>query len=116
VLAALGEGELTWDLLRIVHAVATGRSPKWPAVRRAHLILNPTCAACGGDKKIEVHHCVPISIDRSLELSRTNLISLCECAPQRCHLRVGHHGAWRFWNPSVREDASKMLASLTARS
>ena len=35
------------------------RSPRWPAVRGAHLKRNPTCAACGTKDKLEVHHVRP---------------------------------------------------------
>ena len=83
------------------------RSSKWPAVRKAHLKQFPTCAVCGGTKKVEVHHIVSFVEDPSKELDPTNLITLCESKSHgvTCHLFVGHRGSYKKINPNVIEDA-----------
>lgn len=76
------------------------RSPLWPSVRDAYAKDHPTCAVC--DKRgVEVHHVTPYHIAPQLELSPTNLISLC----RRDHLVFGHLGDWRSWNTRVADDA-----------
>jgi len=91
------------------------RSPHWPEVRAQHLRQFPSCAACGCDdkKELQVHHCVPFSVDRTLELEPGNLITLCE--KHACHLMWGHLGSYRSFNVSVREDAAAWLARIKAR-
>lgn len=85
---------------------AAKRSGKWPRVRKEHLATNPTCAACGRGKKLEVHHIVPVHVDPSRELDPTNLMTLCEKGPgMNCHLFVGHLGNYKLENTSVRENA-----------
>lgn len=83
--------------------VSDRRSSKWPSVRAAYLERNPACAACGGTKKLEVHHIVPFHVDPSLELSESNLVTLCESwrNGMNCHLLVGHKGSYRRWNKRV---------------
>jgi hypothetical protein len=95
------------------------RSNKWPAVRKAHLKNNPTCAACGGKSKLEVHHIKPFYIEPSLELDLTNLITLCESKSYGvvCHLHYGHLGNYKKVNPDVVKDSAiwkKKLLSPTA--
>jgi hypothetical protein len=89
------------------------RSMRWPGVRRKHLKDHPTCAVCGGRKKIEVHHVVPFSQDRTKELDADNLISLCDHL--RCHLLIGHLGNYRSWNVRVREVAAWLLGLVARR-
>jgi 5-methylcytosine-specific restriction enzyme A len=97
-----------------VRAWAEGRrrSPRWPKLRRAWLADNPRCAACGGSKAVEVHHCVPFSWRPDWELERSNFLTLCEQSPWDCHLRIGHCGNWTKANPHARADAAASLASV----
>lgn len=90
------------------------RSSRWPTVRKHFVKANPTCAACGGADKLEVHHIVPFHIDPILELEPNNLISLCESDSYGvvCHLTIGHLGNYKKHNPDVREDAANMLKKL----
>lgn len=84
------------------------RAPEWPAVRKAHLILEPTCQICGGSKKLEVHHIIPYHVAPHLELKAANLITLCESKAWGvcCHLWYGHWGNYmRRYNNEVRLDA-----------
>ena len=93
------------------------RSPKWPAVRAAHLKAHPTCEACGeGSTKIlNVHHVVPFHVDPSKELDEANLITLCEGPVVNCHLHFGHLRNWKSWNVDVRKDAAEWLKKIKDR-
>jgi len=83
------------------------RSPLWPSVRRAHLIMEKTCQWCGCDKSLEVHHIKPFHEEPKLELEFYNLITLCEHIGEQCHLEHGHAHNWKKSVPSVREDCEK---------
>lgn len=99
----------------LLHGVTKARSPHWPSVRRAFLQQFPTCAACGSVEHLNVHHVEPFHVAPALELEPKNLITLCE-GPEKCHLRIGHDGDWRLWNPCVRAQAARLLkAKLFAR-
>ena len=60
---------------------AADRSGKWTETRKRFLKESPFCAVCETKEKfmnrIEVHHCVPFSVDKELELKFGNLITLC---------------------------------------
>ena len=85
------------------------RSGKWRAVERAHLKRYPVCAACGGTKRLQVHHVKPLATHPELELEPTNLLTLCMGTDGEHHLQVGHRGNWRKSNPNAREDAALLL-------
>lgn len=85
------------------------RSSEWPKTRKTWLEQHPTCSACGGSTKPEVHHMTPFHLDPSKELDPTNFITLCESTPE-CHLRTGHLGNWKKFNANVVADAAKELA------
>ena len=91
------------------------RSPEWRSVRKAFLAENPFCAICNLKssflKPLEVHHCVPFHLDRSLELSKSNLITLC----REHHYEWGHLFSWRSFNKNVREDIEKMQEKIKTR-
>ena len=93
------------------------RSGHWPFVRQVHLDHNPTCACCGGIKKIEVHHISPFHLDPDKELDFSNLITLCEDNSNGidCHLAMGHLGSFKSWNVDVVKDAAAWLLKLTTR-
>ena len=84
------------------------RSSQWPTVREHFVKSNPTCAACGQTDHLQVHHIKPFHMDPSLELSVSNLITLCE-DEYSCHLKIGHLGSFKKENPNVRQDASAAL-------
>jgi len=77
------------------------RSPKWSKVRENHLKENPRCCACGKNKKLEVHHIVPVHIDSSRELDPSNLVTLCA---DPCHIVFGHLLDFKSWNIDVIKD------------
>lgn len=90
------------------------RSTDWPRLHAQWLKDHPTCAACGGKKGVEVHHKVPVHVDRTQELDPKNLITLCEVpkngnAADTCHLQIGHLGNWFNWNRNVDKQAYDAL-------
>lgn len=94
----------------VFHAAGlTSRSSQWPTARRNHLRLHPACAACGGVHCVQVHHKQPFHLHPELELDPNNFITLCECSPGDDHLRIGHLGNWKSFNPHVVEDAALLL-------
>jgi hypothetical protein len=100
--------------LRLAHSVirerlkGARRSPKWDEVRDRFLAANPTCAACGGKRHMQVHHKTPFHLDPRLELDEANLIGLC-MGPHDCHLTVGHGGSFKTYNPDVVASAAALL-------
>jgi 5-methylcytosine-specific restriction enzyme A len=89
--------------------ISAKRSDKWPTVEKHFRETNPTCAACGGKDRLNVHHCMPFHLDPSKELDPTNLITLC-MGEKECHLHIGHGGSFKQYNPNVRADAAEALA------
>lgn len=84
------------------------RSGHWPAARAAHLKEFPTCAVCGGNEKVEVHHIRPFHLHPDLELDQSNFITLCEANKDGfdCHLGFGHLGNFKSFNVGVMSDAA----------
>lgn len=91
------------------------RSPKWTAVRRAHLKREPVCQLCGCKimARLNVHHVNPFHLAPALELVESNLITLCEDSDApltrglNCHQWAGHLGNWEAVNPRVRQLVKK---------
>lgn len=98
---------------RLIHAVrllkaatrkiGEKRSSLWPTVEKHFLTANPTCAACGSSKRLNVHHKRPFHLDPALELDTANLITL--CMDKDCHLLIGHGDNFKAYNPNVEQDA-----------
>lgn len=86
---------------------AGARSSQWPKARNTYIALHPRCEACGTLQGCQVHHIIPVHVDASKELDQTNLITLCK---KGCHLKIGHGGSYKFYNPNSRIDA-KLAAS-----
>jgi 5-methylcytosine-specific restriction protein A len=80
------------------------RSSKWATVERGFLKANPYCAACGGKDKLQVHHIQPFHLHPELELDPGNLVVLCMSGDLDCHLKLGHGGSFRCYNPDVVRD------------
>jgi 5-methylcytosine-specific restriction enzyme A len=89
------------------------RSGQWPAVRKKHLEMEPSCQACGTKKNLAVHHIQPFHEHPKLELDHSNLITLCE--EHHCHLVFGHLCSWYSYNANVREDVKWFLAKVKKR-
>ena len=90
------------------------RSSQWPKVRAVHLTKEPTCQACGSDKKLEVHHIKPYHRFPAEELNPNNLLTLCEGDVVNCHLMFGLRN-FESWNSAVREDAAAWLTKIKNR-
>jgi 5-methylcytosine-specific restriction enzyme A len=105
------------DALQGKAQVGELRSSKWPTVRKKHLLKNPACSVCGGQKSLEVHHIVPFNIDPSRELDPKNLITLCESKTNgvSCHLFFGHLGNYKSYNARVESDAKAWSGKLRKR-
>lgn len=82
------------------------RSPKWISIRKQHLKDNPSCAACGRNKKLEVHHKIPVHINPEGELDPSNLVTLCA---DPCHIIFGHLMNFKSYNKDVIEDCAVYL-------
>ena len=93
------------------------RSDKWPEVRKAYLSNHGSCAACGGNVKLEVHHMRTFHLHPELELDPTNFITLCESGDNglNCHLLVGHLGNFKSFNQNVVADAAAWKDKITTR-
>jgi 5-methylcytosine-specific restriction enzyme A len=105
------------DIAQGKASISDKRSSKWPTIRKKHLENQPKCAACGGNKTLEVHHIKPFNENPELELDLNNLITLCESRDNGvvCHLLFGHLGNYRTINPNVLEDVKIWLDKITNR-
>ena len=88
--------------------VGVKRSGEWPTVEKHFLEAHPTCAACEGTERLNIHHCRPFHTFPQLELDTNNLITLC-MGELECHLQIGHCGDFKLYNPNVRKDAEEAL-------
>jgi|APGre2960657404_1045060.scaffolds.fasta_scaffold236038_2 5-methylcytosine-specific restriction endonuclease McrA len=88
------------------------RSKDWPEVRRRHLAREGWCRGCGAVTALEVHHVIPFGVEPWLELHENNLLTLCENAGKQCHLRLGHLGSWKKFDPMVRLKATAKPAMI----
>ena len=88
---------------------AKKRSPKWRHVEKTFLATHRMCAACGAEKRLQVHHIKPFHLHPELELDQKNLITLC-MTMNECHLRIGHGGSFSAYDPHVVSDAAQLLA------
>jgi hypothetical protein len=91
------------------------RSPHWRQLRKEFIAENPSCLACGGTKKLEVHHVKPFHLHPELELDRKNLVTLCESGKHGvvCHLAWGHCGNYKKVNKHVFRDAIRWMKRLS---
>jgi 5-methylcytosine-specific restriction endonuclease McrA len=92
-----------------------GRNPKWREVRKIHLSIHNCCEVCGKKGSIlnplEVHHIVPVNMDKRLELDTNNLITLC----REHHLLFGHLNSWKSYNQEVKEDSKLWKNKIKSR-
>ena len=104
-------------LQRLLDAIAGKppgkRSPKWPALQKAHLKKQPRCQVCGGKSGLNAHHKKPFNDYPELELEPDNLITLCNT--RRCHILFGHGNDFRAWNPNCDADVAKARQMIAAR-
>ena len=50
---------------------------------------HPRCAWCGRNRRVQIHHIVPVSVIPNMADDYDNLITLCA---KRCHITLGHSG------------------------
>lgn len=89
------------------------RSSHWPTVEHAHLKAHPTCEVCSGTVNLNVHHRKPFHLFPELELEPTNLITLCMDVDKDCHIKLGHGGNFKAYNPNVDEDVAAVKTSFS---
>ncbi len=82
------------------------RSPMWQRHRKEHLKKEPVCQYCRCKKNLEVHHIIPVHVDWTLELTSSNLITLC-MSSKKCHLKRGHKGSFFDYEPNIRAICDK---------
>lgn len=88
------------------------RSPQWSVIRKEHLKVYDVCAACGRNKKLEVHHIEPVHLNPDKELDPSNLITLCN---DPCHLLFGHLMNYKSWNENVEKDCEAYYKKIQSR-
>ncbi|MDE2470911.1 MAG: HNH endonuclease [Bradyrhizobium sp.] len=106
------------DAAKGKHPMSAKRSGEWPKVRAEHLKANPTCAVCGSETGLEVHHIRPFHLHPNLELEPTNLVTLCESkrvGGLNCHLIFGHLGNFRSFNVDVLADSDHWQQKINNR-
>ena len=87
-------------------ALKVKRSSKWRKVRKAHIQKQWWCRYCGNLNNLEVHHIQPFHLYPELELDEDNLITLCEGMFKECHLKQGHLGNYKKYNPDIKKIAT----------
>ena len=89
------------------------RSPKWPTMRKRHLIVQPVCQICGHGLGLNVHHVYPVYLFPELELDPDNLITLGEYCPSgNHHFLFGHFLNWKKYNPRILEVSALFLEAI----
>lgn len=92
------------------------RSPEWKRLREEFIKENGgRCAVCDLKTNLEVHHIIPVRVDRSKELDKNNLIILCENKSIYCHFVFGHLMNWMSYNPTVISDAENFNIKIKRR-
>ena len=92
--------------------ITTKRSSKWPALENKFLKEHSTCAACGSSNRLNVHHMKPFHLHPESELEPTNLITLCMNKTTECHIKLGHGGDFKAYNPYVEEDVAEVKKNI----
>lgn len=95
-------------LFRVAHSALRerflkgGRSGAWRGLEKRILQAQSSCEVCGATVRLQVHHVKPFHLHPDLEMEPDNLVVLC-MGKNECHLQIGHGGAFRYFNPKVRE-------------
>ena len=103
------------------YGASASRGNAWAKARDAYRKTHPTCAACGCDKNIAIHHVKAWHLceaeeDQWMRTDPANLVALCTCdgvgsdgsGKHQCHWHFGHLAMnWKASNPNVRADAER---------
>ena len=89
--------------------IGVKRSGHWRTLELQFLSEHPTCYACGGIERLQVHHLRPFHLNPELELDSANLATAC-MGPKECHLKIFHGGSFKKFNPNALADAAEALA------
>lgn len=73
---------------------------------------NKHCQFCGDQKRIEIHHVVPVSVDDTLADVEDNFIALCK----QCHFVVGHGRNYKSSIINVKELCDRRRVLITTKS
>lgn len=84
--------------------IGANRNSKWPKLRNSLIKDAGKCSVCDGIDFLTVHHIIPFHIRPDLELSRENLVVLCESPKMNCHFIFGHRRDWKNYNKNILED------------
>jgi len=84
----------------------------WTRLEQHFLKTFPTCAACGSPLEVQAHHIDP---HPRLRLNPGNLIALC-MGLRECHLKIGHGGNFRTFNPNASRHAIEAFTNPKNRS
>lgn len=97
-------------LIRKIPAIPKfDRARGWTSLRNEWIASHSTCACCGIDTQLAVHHVKPLHLFPELELDDTNLITLCQRPERFCHYIFGHFFDWMAYNPDIKRFAPLML-------
>ena len=100
------------DWLRGVPTLG-GRSSRWPTVRNAN--IKKECECCGKKgtflNPLELHHIIPFSVDKLLELQIENFLTACRV----CHYLLCHLRDWKSFDKDIRKNAGELLLRIKNR-
>lgn len=92
----------------ILNTTSVSLPTQWQIIKakREYLKNHPKCAVCCNEKRVEVHHIIPVHVDRTKACDPNNFISLCDEYNKGCHYNFGHYRNFRSkWNVNIRQFA-----------
>jgi hypothetical protein len=100
---------------KVHNAVAAEHRPSSVTeAQHKHLKAFPACAACGSVQECQAHHIDPYNENPAKGADPTNFITLCEhLEGEHHHLKLGHGGDFKHYNPNVVADSKAIMDSKT---
>lgn len=74
------------------------RSSSWGTFRKQY--IKDKCEVCRKGYFLELHHVIPVNVDKSKELDPDNVVTVC----RSCHFSWGHFFSWRKFNGQIKND------------
>lgn len=93
-----------------ISALGIRNTAVYKRVMKEYLSSHPNCEYCGRDKKLDVHHKIPVSVAPELATDKNNMVTLCR-KPQ-CHFIIGHKGNWKDYNDKISQILSAPNAQI----